>query len=198
MKVTPPSLTPFLRSDVQGRLLAELLLNSEREFTITELARRAGTSLPTAVREVDRLVASNFVVDRPVGRNRNIKVNRRHALFAPMHEIIIYAYGPKLVIECLIEEISAVKEAFIFGSWAARMSGTAGPDPQDVDVLLVGSPDRMAVLKIAEQASEQIGRPVNFQIQSPEIWAAGTDPFVKTIKSRPLIELSVVAAKNGE
>jgi hypothetical protein len=198
MKVLPPSLTPFLRSDVQGLLLAELVLNVEREFTITELSRLAGTSLPTAVREIDRLVASNFALDRPVGRNRNIRANQSHPLFRPMQEIITYAYGPKAVMESLLAGLAELEQAFIYGSWAARISGIPGPNPQDVDVLLTGAPDRMEVFKIAEAASLKLGREVNLQVQSPETWSHNKDPFVKTIKAKPLVELSVAAAKNGE
>lgn len=198
MKVLPPSLTPFLRSDVQGLLLAELLLNGEREFTITELSKLTGTSLPTAVREIDRLVASNFALDRPVGRNRNIRVNQSHPLFRPMQEIITYAYGPKAVMEPLIAGLAGLERAFIFGSWAARVQGIPGPDPKDVDVLLIGAPDRMAILKVAEEASLKLGREVSLQVVSADVWAQGADPFVKTVRARPLVELSVVAAKNSE
>lgn len=198
MKVSPPSLTPFLRTDVQGLLLAELLLNGEREFTITELSKLAGTSLPTAVREIDRLVASNFALDRPVGRNRNIRANQSHPLFRPMQEIITYAYGPKAVMESLLAGLAKLEQAFIYGSWAARVSGIPGPDPQDVDVLLIGAPDRMEVFKIAEVASLKLGRDVNLQVVSADVWAQGADPFVKTVKSKPLVELSVAAAKNSE
>lgn len=198
MKVLPPTLAPFLRSDVQGLLLAELVLSVEREFTITELSKLAGTSLPTAVREIDRLVASNFALDRPVGRNRNIRANQSHPLFRPMQEIITYAYGPKAVMESLLAGLAELEQAFIYGSWAARVSGTPGPDPQDVDVLLIGAPDRMEVFKIAEVASLKLGREVNLQVVSADVWAPGTDPFVKTIRARPLVELSVVAAKNSE
>jgi hypothetical protein len=198
MKVLPPSLTPFLRSDVQGLLLAELLISPEREFTITQLARLVGTSLPTAVREIDRLVIANFVLDRPIGRNRNIMANRSHALFQPMQEIIVYAYGPKAVLEKLLQGISGVEKAFVYGSWAARLTGVPGLDPQDIDALIVGTPDRMEVLKAAQIASGKLGREVNIQIQSSATWAAGTDPFIKTVQSKPLVELSVVAAKKGE
>ena len=198
MKVLPPSLTPFLRSDVQGLLLAELLLNVEREFTITELSKLAGTSLPTAVREIDRLVASNFALDRPVGRNRNIRANQSHPLFRPLQEIITYAYGPKSVMESLLAGLPGLEQAFIYGSWAARVSGTPGSDPKDVDVLLIGAPDRMAILKVTEEASRKLGREVNLQVVSADVWAQGTDPFVKTVRAKPLVELSVVAAKNGE
>ena len=198
MHVYAPSLTPFLRTDVQGLLLAALLLHPEREFTITELAIRAGTSLPTAVREIDRLAKSEFVTVRPVGRNRNIRANAEHPLFAPMQEIITYAYGPKAIIEPLVAELKGIEAAYIYGSWAARLHGIAGPNPSDIDVLLIGLPNRLAALKVAEVASAKLDREVNVQIQSPAVWASGTDPFIKTLKSQPLVKMSVVGAINEE
>lgn len=198
MQVSAPSLTPFLRTDVQGLLLAELLLHPEQEFTITELAKRAGTSLPTAVREIERLAKSEFVKVRPVGRNRNVQANREHPLFTPMQEIITYAYGPKAILEPLVAELKGIDAAYIYGSWAARLKGIQGPNPSDIDVLLIGSPDRLAVLGVAKVASERLGRDVNFQIQSPSVWAADSDPFIKTVRSKPLVKMSVVGSINEE
>jgi hypothetical protein len=40
-------LTPFLRSDAQGAVLAEVLLDPTIELTISEIARRAGVLLPS-------------------------------------------------------------------------------------------------------------------------------------------------------
>ena len=100
--------------------------------------------------------------------------------------------------EPLIAGLAGLERAFIFGSWAARVSGTPGSDPKDVDVLLIGAPDRMAILKVTEEASRKLGREVNLQVVSADVWAQGADPFVKTVKSKPLVELSVAAAKNSE
>ena len=47
MKVAPPVLAPLLRSDTQGRILAEVFVDPEREHSVTSLANHAGTSLPT-------------------------------------------------------------------------------------------------------------------------------------------------------
>jgi hypothetical protein len=114
-----------------------------------------------------------------------------------MREIITYAYGPKAVIEPLLAGLNGLKSAFLYGSWAARLSGLPGPDPKDIDVLLIGAPDRMTVIKVAEQASLKLGREVNFQIQTQASWDSGQDSFTKTVQSKPLVELSVVTAKNG-
>jgi predicted nucleotidyltransferase len=115
-----------------------------------------------------------------------------------MQEIITYAYGPKAVIEPQLANLEGVEAAYIYGSWAARLNGIAGPNPTDIDVLLIGSPDRLAVLKVAEIASAKLGREVNLQIQAPAIWASATDPFIKTVKSQPLVKMSVVGPINEE
>jgi len=55
MKPRVPTLSPILRSDTQGRMLAALFLHPEREYRATELAREAQVSLPTILRDIDRL-----------------------------------------------------------------------------------------------------------------------------------------------
>ncbi|MGH3544987.1 MAG: hypothetical protein ACRDPW_03555 [Mycobacteriales bacterium] len=54
MKVSPPALNPLFRSDTHGRLLAVLIADPDREHSLGDLARAAGTSVPTAGREIDR------------------------------------------------------------------------------------------------------------------------------------------------
>jgi predicted nucleotidyltransferase len=40
------------------------------------------------------------------------------------------------------EVLAGIEAAAIFGSWAARAAGEAGPSPVDVDLLVIGRPDR--------------------------------------------------------
>jgi hypothetical protein len=75
MKVAVPVLAPILRSDTQGRLLAAILAAPDEEHTITALAAQAGTSLPTAIREVDRAEAAQVVTSRRLGNTRLVKAN---------------------------------------------------------------------------------------------------------------------------
>ena len=52
MKTLPSALTPFVRSDTVGAILAETMLTPDQEFTLAELSRRTGGSAPTVHREV--------------------------------------------------------------------------------------------------------------------------------------------------
>jgi predicted nucleotidyltransferase len=189
MKVRPPVLSPLLRSDNQGRLLAELFLFPERELSISELARRAGVSLPTALREVDRMAPMGFLNVKTVGRNKMVRANADHVLFRPVETILRYAYGPLAVLPGLLRDISGIAEAYVYGSWAARLDGEPGHDPADIDVLVVGEVDRTSLFDAASVATARLSRPVNAHIVSPGAWQDETDLFIRTVKSRPLVRI---------
>ena len=61
VKPEKAALSPILRSDTQGMILAQLFMNPTDGFSVSELARQANTSVPTAMREVERLLESQLV-----------------------------------------------------------------------------------------------------------------------------------------
>jgi len=167
MKTLPASLMPIFRSEVQGRILAVLFTNPGVEFSVSNLANRARTSLPTALRDVRRLSEAGILLIRATGNMRLVSVNREHSLYPAFSEIVLYS----------------------FGSWAARYSGEQGVDPGDVDLLLVGQFDRSKAFEIALQAAKQVGKEINVNNLSTDEWKAEELGFVKTLKSRPLIQI---------
>jgi len=191
MKTPPPTLSPFLRSNSQGLLLADLFLDASEEHSLTQLAEAAGTAVPTSMREVDRLVEAGFALDRRIGATRLVRANAEHPMFAAVRELVLYAYGPIAVLTPLIKEIKGVKKAFIYGSWAARVQGEAGADPGDIDVLLVSNLNSFDTYEIGIQASAVMKREVNVQNISEKDWSSAESGFVRTVKSRPLIELKI-------
>lgn len=93
MKVAVPVLAPILRSDTQGRLLAAVLVVPDEEHTITALAAKASTSLPTAIREIDRAEAAHLVATRRLGNTRLVRANPSNPLYQPYRDIILATYG---------------------------------------------------------------------------------------------------------
>ncbi|OMH25431.1 hypothetical protein BKD30_05895 [Tersicoccus phoenicis] len=194
MKPSVPALTPILRSDTQGRLLAELYVNPDEEYTATELARRAETTLPTASRELSRMVDAGFLLARVSGRNRYLRVNEQHPLYRPVSEIVRYAYGPIAVLGPLLAAVPGVDEAYVYGSWAARLSGESGPNPEDIDVLVVGDAvDFTALDDAAEVAREALGREVNPRPVSRRAWRDRDDLFLRHLHERPLVAIPIKA-----
>jgi predicted nucleotidyltransferase len=85
--------------------------------------------------------------------------------------------------------MSEVHGLFIFGSWAARYQGERGRTPGDVDVLVVGAPDRDDVFDASERAGHRLARDVNVTVVSCERWRTASEPFLQEVHRRPLVPL---------
>lgn len=189
-------LLPLLRSPFQGELLAWLYLHPDAEYPLIELARRLGVSHATASREADRLTAAGLVLERRFGNVRLIRANQATVVARPLTDLLAVTYGPMAIMGELLAPVDGVDRAYIYGSWAARYRGEPGPVPGDLDILIVGRPDSDDVYEAALAAEHRLGREVNPRIVSPAAWRAATDdPFLTSVRSRPLVELDLAGAR---
>ena len=186
-----PSLAPLFRSDTQALILASLFLSPERGFTTAELARRAKAPYASAHREVRRLVDAGLVQERPVGRALLLSARQDSAVFRPLSELLALTYGPEVVLTRVLGRISGISEAFIYGSYAARRTGVAGDAPVDSDVLVIGNPARSSIEEAVIEAERLLGREVNARIVSEQLWREGTDSFLESLRSQPLVPLAI-------
>ena len=191
MKQEKPALSPLLRSDTQGLILAQLFMNPDEGFSISDLALFARTSVPTAMREVDRLLDDRIVTAKTFGRSKLIQVNRTHLLFDSIKQIIAYSYGPAAVLPAALYGVDGIEHAFLFGAWASRLKREIGPDPHEVDLLLVGYVNRIEASRAAARIESYLGRAVNVQFVTESDWAKEEADFVKQVKARPLVEIDL-------
>jgi DNA-binding transcriptional ArsR family regulator len=187
MRSDAPRLLPILRSQHQADLLTMLLLHPDKEYTIADLAQRLSAPQSTVSGEVRRLANADILTVRPVGRSRLVSANESSRLAGPLTELLTLTYGPHVVVADEFAGLEHVVLVVIFGSWAARYQGQRGRAPNDVDVLVVGTPDRVAMYTAADRAQSRLGRPVNPTVCSPDQWAHPTEPFILEIKSRPYV-----------
>jgi hypothetical protein len=187
MKVAAPSLAPILRSDTQGRILARLFGEPGAEYTLTDLAEGAGTSFPTAQREINRAEQAGIVSIRRVGPARLVRANSGHPLFGPLQQLLLATFGPPAVIARRFVRIEGARAVLLFGSWAARYVGVPGRAPNDVDVLVLGDADRNEVDDAAEDAEREIGLPVQATVRTVEQWQRASESFITEVKRRPLV-----------
>lgn len=175
-----PALMPVFRSQHQAELLMWLLLHPEQEYGVTEMAARLGVPLSTLHREVIRLEAG-LLRSRTQGRNRLIRANVDHPAAKALVQLLELTFGPRAVIA---EEfaIKGVEQVVIFGSWAARYDGQAGPPPHDLDVLVVGKVDRADLYDAADRADARLGIEVNPVVRTAQQWADPEDALVAQIE----------------
>lgn len=177
---------PLFRSPEQERLLAELFIFSEGPLTLSELARRAGTSVAGAHKEVERLEASGLVTSKSSGRSRLVEPNRVSPVYQELHGLLTKSMGPEPLLRAALSEINGIETAFIFGSWADPHQ-TA---PQDIDLMVIGDPDIGEVYDSVSEVEDEVGRPINVVIRSREEWANAEGAFERAVQRRPKIELT--------
>ncbi len=152
-----------------------------------ELARLTGSAVPTVHHEVERLERAGVVVSERVGNVRRVRPNRNLPYFPELRALLLKTYGPVALLKELLKDVSGVKEALIFGSWARRYMGEQGRTPGDVDLLIVGDPDLDGIYEVCRRAEEQLGNAVNPSILSPSEWNRPLNGFMKAVKEGPRV-----------
>ncbi|NLC98993.1 MAG: winged helix-turn-helix transcriptional regulator [Actinomycetales bacterium] len=191
MRSNAPALLPLFRSQHQAELLMWLYLHPDTEFGVSDLAERLDVPLSTLHREVVRLDEAGLIVSRSLGRNRLIRAALNNPAANPLTQLLEVTFGPRVVIA---DEFvfPGMKQVVIFGSWAARYAGQAGPPPHDIDVLVIGKVNRADVYEAADRAAVRLGIEVNPVLRSVKQWAQPEDALVKQIKASAHLELVTI------
>jgi len=158
-------------------------------YSISEIARYTGVDRLVAQREVDHLAAAGLLTERWQGRSRLVGPNLGNPLVRPLSEVLAIAYGPVHIVAEELAGLGGIDQAYLFGSWAERYLGQSGPAPADVDVLVVGIADQDDLWDAGRRASQRVGREVNVTRIAPQDWCHDATSFIRTVKSRPMVDL---------
>ncbi len=183
-----PAWSLFGRSEIRRRILGTLLLDPGARLHIREIARRVGASAGNTRRELLRLEEAGVVERTREGRQVYFRVPGGSILYRSMAEIVRETSGAREILRRRLGDLSGVESAVIFGSYAAGMTKSGS----DVDVLIVGKPDRDELTDRLEQAGREIRRPVNEVVYTAteldERRARG-DAFIKSIDEGTVIQI---------
>lgn len=191
VKPEKAALSPILRSDTQGMILAQLFMNPTDGFSISELARQANTSVPTAMREVERLLESQLVTAKTYGRTKVIQVNTQHSLHDSIRQIVAYSYGPAAVLPAALYGIEGLEQAYLYGNYAAYLKKERPSDSPEIDLLLVGYVNRIEASNAAKRVESYLERAVNVKFVGSQEWETSSSDFVVEVKARPLFHLAL-------
>lgn len=192
-----PALMPIFRSEAQARILAWLLLAPEREQPIASLVPIAGVAQPNILREVNRLVEAGLLRERRAGHTRLVAADTSSPYYQPLVQILGRAYGPAQAVPEELTDVPGIERAVIVGSWAQRFQGEAGPPPNDVDVVVVGTPDRRALRRANARLEERLGVPVQITVVTPKEWDAKSSGFLADVQQRPHLTVLDISAPSS-
>ncbi len=191
-KTEAPKLLPLLRSRQQGEILALLLGDPELEASVTDIAAMAEVPISSVHREIERAEAAGIVTSRRIGNVRLVRADTESPYYRGLADVLVKAFGPPQMLAEVLEDVDGIEAAYIFGSWAARWSGEGADRPvADIDVLVLGAPDRDRLYAALSVAEKRLGRPVQDAIRPADWIAEGAGSFHATVVSRPLVPINL-------
>lgn len=197
-RAAAPPLLPIFRSRQQVELLALLLGDPQLEVSLSDLAERLGTPYPSVHREIKRAESAGLVTSRKVGNTRLVRANTASPYFDGLAQVLTRAFGVPVVLAEAMRSVGGITSAFVYGSWAARFLGTEGQrQVEDIDVLVLGEPDRDQLYAEMERVEARLGRPLQVTIRDADWLAAGDGSFHNTIVSRPMVPIPLDAGESS-
>ena len=177
-------------------MLALILGEPSIEHSLAQLTERTGIPYASVHREVERAHAAGLVTSRLVGRTRLIRADPASPYFSGLSDVLVKAFGVPWVLGEALAGVSGIDAAYVFGSWAARFSGEEGDRPVgDIDLLVLGGPDRDEVYAAASSAERRLGRAVQVIFRSAGWLTEGRGTFHDTVAGRPMVSVPLASSQ---
>jgi predicted nucleotidyltransferase len=125
-----------------------------------------------------------------VGNTRLVQADTSSPYYAGLADVLTKAFGVPAVIADVLQPVTGISDAYIYGSWAARHAGQPGQRPVgDIDVLVLGTPDRDQLFGALSEAEKRLGRSIQATIRDAYWLESGSGSFHDTVTGRPLFKL---------
>jgi len=156
-------LEALLGSKLRSKVLGWLFSHPDERYFVRQLTNLVKEDSTNVSRELARLEKAGILVSTTEGRQKYYQANRQSPLFNELRGLIIktsgMADGLREVLAPLADQIAS---AFVYGSMASGEANSAS----DIDLMVVGDVDEMALHGALSQAENRLGRPVNYTLMS--------------------------------
>jgi len=152
----------IFKSKTKREILNFLFSFSEKEFYLSEIARKISTSVGTCQRELDKLVKANILGSEKRNNLKLYFVDKKNPFYNDLKNIINKTIGLEGKIKKTVNKIKGVEFAFIFGSYVkGNFSNNS-----DIDLFIIGEIKEDEIFKKIKMLENEIGREINYHIYS--------------------------------
>lgn len=175
-------------------ILAATLVQPEKTWYVSELARRMGVPSSSLQRELQGLTDAGILKSHRQGRMVYFQANTDSPIYPDLRGLLLKTSGLVNVLSCALKPLATkIRAAFVYGSIA---SGQARTD-SDIDLIVVGGlvPQELAIP--LRRARDLLGReihPTVFASAEFDKRRAAKDPFLTEVMSKP--QLLVIGSKD--
>ena len=161
-------LSKLLGSKLRAKLLGRLFVHPAQRYFVRQLHSILGEDATNISRELARMAGLGIVTCQTEGRQKYYQADPDCPIFEELRSLAAKTIGLADVVRAALEPLAErIQLAFIYGS-QARGEATAA---SDVDLLIVGDVEAMAVHRAIMAAEKQLGRSVNYTLLSTEEFA---------------------------
>lgn len=166
-------------------ILAATLLQPDKAWYVSELARRMGVPPSSLQRELRDLEDAGILKTHRQGRMAYYQANTDSPVFPELRGLMVKTAG---VVDVLADAVAPLarnlRVAFIYGSIAAGHEDTVS----DIDLLFIGNVSPVDLAVPLRKAKELLGRDINPSIYTPAEFAkkrAARDHFLTRVLDKP-------------
>jgi predicted nucleotidyltransferase len=161
-------------------ILAATLMEPERWWYLSDLARQLGVHHATLQRELARLTRVEILVARKDGNRSYYRANPDSPIFPELRALLTKTAGLADAIKDALQPFATrITSAFVYGSVARSMQVSES----DVDLMIIGEVALLDLVPTLRKAEKRIRRPVNPTLYRPDEFtkAAATSDFLREV-----------------
>ena len=179
------------KSRLRNKILLHFFTNVDDEMYLREMALRLKEDPGNLSKELSKLEQEGIFISQFRGKQKYFFLNKAYSLFNELKSIIFKTIGIQGSLQNIINEISGIVSAFIYGSFATGKENASS----DIDLCLIVNDsvfnEHNFISKI-DGLTKTISREINYIYYSEEEWKKQineNDSFIINIKMGPKIIL---------
>lgn len=153
-------LKTLISSKIRRAILKKFLTNPENKYYVRQLASLLFVSVGSLHKELAKLENEGILSSQYLGNLRLFSVNKEHPLYKEIKQIIFKTEGIEGRLKDVLRDISGLKAAFIYGSFA---EGKERAD-SDIDVFLLGQIEEDKIISKISKLENEFSREINYTI----------------------------------
>ena len=187
------TLDALLPKTRQG-ILAATLVQPEKAWYVSELARRMGVPSSSLQRELHDLSEAGILKTHRQGRMAYYQANKESPLFPDLRGLMLKTAGLVDVLADALKPLAAeLRVVFVYGSIASSKEQS----DSDVDLMVIGTVSPAELALPLRQARQLLGREINPTVYTPAEFnkkRSAKDHFLTRVLDKP--KLFVLGNKN--
>ena len=173
-------LQALFSSKARVKLLTHFFSHPEEQFYARHLARQIEAHYSAVWQELDNLERIGLLVSERDANVKYYRLNPDFPIYDELKRIIMKTSGLGQSLREALDDLGMVEWAFIYGSVAAGEEDALS----DVDLMLVGEVELLALSAVISRLEDQLGREINYvALTRAELVQrlADRDPFINNV-----------------